>query len=71
MYLKMVDEFEGELKSKGTKISPELHDARFEFALWLEKKAAQQSVQPTCSSCGGVGGHRYNCKKMFPTMTGG
>lgn len=49
MYLELVDKFENELRNRGIQISPELHDARFDFALWLEKNAAQHGVERTVS----------------------
>lgn len=41
-YLKLLDDFEKELVAKGIKNTDTsiAHGGRFEFALWLEKKAA-------------------------------
>ena len=54
MYLELLDSYEKKLSEKGT-INPSRHDARFEFALWLEKQAAQQGARLTglrrCLAC--------------------
>jgi hypothetical protein len=49
MNLKLLDEYEKEtIFDKGLKPGVVRHDARFEFALWLEKRVAQQK----CPNCG-------------------
>lgn len=48
MFLSLLDQFEKE-NSKSAEAGVVAHDARFEFALWLERNAAQHSVQRTAS----------------------
>jgi hypothetical protein len=64
MFLKLLDEYEKFLAEGGT-ISPKRHDARFEFALWLEQKAAQQSVNPTVLNVREIETICPNCNLVF------
>lgn len=69
MYLKMVDEFEKELIARGLKIRPELHDARFDFALWLEKKSVNSAQSDSACTCAEPYRHPY--REDWCTRCGG
>ena len=53
-YLQLNEEYESYLKEHGLKISVAGHASRFEFAQWLEKRAAQQSMHPTSETLRGL-----------------
>ena len=43
MYLKLMNDYEEELRLAGKKIKVNDHFARFDFASWLDRQAAQEA----------------------------
>jgi len=76
MYLKLMNDYEEELRLAGRKIKVNDHFARFDFASWLDRQAAQQPLaQPTgCWACGDKGiiradGIAINCSVCNPATS--